>query len=109
MKKIKTINSEYLSWLEVLGGIVVAMIAYMSPIWMLKFQKKMRRMEMEDEVMQFQTVILMLMHIERVSVEYMIEWLERFANIFKEPLSTCMNNYESGAWEALEQLKEDAP
>ena len=64
---------------------------------------------MEDEVMQYQTVILMLMHIERVSVEYILEWLERFAVIFKEPISTCMNNYDSGAYEALEQLKDDAP
>ena len=30
-----------------------------------------------------------------------------YANIFKEPISKCVNNYESGAWEALEQLKED--
>ena len=73
----------------------------------LIIKNKIRALEKEDEVMQFQTIILMLMYIERVSVEYIIEWLERFANIFKEPLSTCMNNYESGAWEALEQLKKD--
>ena len=46
----------------------------------------MRAMEMEDEVMQFQTIILMLMYIERISVEYIIEWLARYANIFKDPL-----------------------
>lgn len=62
---------------------------------------------MEDEVMQFNTIILMLMKIERVNVEIILEWLERYANIFKEPISKCVNNYESGAWEALEQLKED--
>ena len=38
---------------------------------------------MEDEVMQFQTIILMLMRIERVNVEIILEWLERYANIFK--------------------------
>ena len=64
-------------------------------------------MEMENEVMQFQTIILMLMRIERVNVEMILEWLERYANIFKEPISKCVNNYEAGAWEALEQLKED--
>ena len=69
----------------------------------------MRYMEMEDEVMQFQTIILMLMYIERVSVEYMLEWLARFSNIFKEPLTKCLNNYEAGAYEALEELKDDAP
>lgn len=107
MGKIATVNSEYLSWLEVLGAIVIAMIAYMGPIWMLKFQKKMREMEMEDEVMQFQTIILMLMRIERVNVEIILEWLERYSNIFKDPISKCVNDYESGPWEALEAMKEE--
>lgn len=49
----------------------------------------------------------MLMKIERVNVEIILEWLERYANIFKEPITKCVNNYESGAWEALEQLKND--
>lgn len=65
----------------------------------------MRKLEMENEVMQFQTIILMLMKIERISVEMILEWLERYANIFKEPIAKCVNNYEAGAWEALEELK----
>ena len=107
MDKIKIVNSEYLSWLEVLGAMVIALLAYMGPIWMLKFQEKMRAIEMEDEVMQFQTIILMLMRIERVNVEIILEWLERYSNIFKEPISKCVNDYESGPWEALEAMKED--
>ena len=62
---------------------------------------------MENEVMQFQTIILMLMKIERVNVEIILEWIERYSNIFREPISKCVNNYESGAWEALEELKND--
>lgn len=107
MKKISTINSEVIQWTEILGAMVLAMVAYMAPIWMLKFQTKMRQLEMEDEVMQFQTIILMLMRIERVNVEIILEWLERYANIFKDPLSKCINNYEAGPWEALEAMKED--
>lgn len=107
MKKIATVNSEYLGWTEVLGAMVIAMIAYNAPILMLMFQAKMRTLEMEDEVMQFQTIILMLMRIERVNVEIILEWLERYANIFKDPLSKCINNYEAGPWEALEAMKED--
>ena len=107
IQKISIINSEYLGWMEVLGAIVLAMIAYQTPILMLRFQVKMRQLEMEDEVMQFQTIILMLMRIERVNVEIILEWLERYANIFKDPLSKCINNYEAGPWEALEAMKED--
>ena len=105
--KIKTVNSENMQWFEVLLAMVLAVVAYNAPVWMLKFQAKMRQLEMEEEVMQFQTIILMLMRIERVNVEIILEWLERYANIFKEPISKCVNNYESGPWEALEQLKED--
>ena len=60
---------------------------------------------MENEVMEFQTIIMMLMKIERVNLEMILEWLERYANIFKEPISKCVNNYEAGAWEALEEMK----
>ena len=105
--KLQTINNEYLKWFELILGIAFAYIGYMSPMWLLYFQAMMRQLEMEDEVMQFQTIILMLMKIERVNVEIILEWLERYANIFKEPITRCVNNYEAGAWEALEQLKKD--
>jgi len=104
-KKLKIVNSEQMQWFEILLSIAFALIAYMAPVWMMIFLKKMRQMEMENEVMQFQTIILMLMKIERVNVEMILEWLERYANIFKEPISRCVNNYEAGAWEALEELK----
>lgn len=105
--KIQTINSEYIKWFEVLIALVFATCGYMAPTWMLFFQKILRQLEMEDEVMQYQTIILMLMKIERVNVEMILEWLERYANIFKEPISKCVNNYESGPWESLEELKND--
>jgi len=106
-KKLKIIYKEVLGWFEVLLSVTFMVVAYMSPIWLMMFQLKMRMMEMEDEVMQFQTIILMLMRIERVNVEIILEWLERYANIFKEPISRCVNNYESGAWEALEVLRNE--
>ena len=105
--KLQTIKSEVLQWFELLVSIVVALVGYMLPNWLLFFQMKMRQLEMEDEVMQFQTIILMLMRIERVNVEIILEWLERYSNIFRGPISKCVNNYEAGAWEALEDMRND--
>lgn len=105
MDKLKVVNSEQMQWFEILLACGFSLIAYMAPVWMMYFQKFMRKLEMENEVMQFQTIILMLMKIERISVEMILEWLERYANIFKEPIAKCVNNYEAGAWEALEELK----
>ena len=105
--KLDVVNSEYLQWFEILLAFVFAIAGYMSPIWLLMFQTKMRQLEMEDEVMQFQTIILMLMKIERINVEMILEWLERYADIFKSPITKCLNNYEAGAWEALEDFKNE--
>ena len=107
LEKLQVVNSEYLKWFEILIAMVFAIIGYAVPILMLKFQVIIRKMSMEDEVMQFQTIILMLMRLERVDVEMILEWMERYADIFKEPISRCLNDYESGSWEALENMKEE--
>ena len=106
-KELKIINKESFQWFELLLAFALGWIGYQAPIWMLMFQKILRKLEMENEVMQFQTIITMLMKIERVNVEIILEWLERYSNIFREPITKCVNNYEAGAWEALEELKND--
>jgi len=106
-EKLQIVKQEFMQWYEILLAMVFSIAGYMSPIWLLFFQVKMRQLEMEDEVMQFQTIILMLMRIERVNVEIILEWLERYANIFKPVISKCVNNYEAGAWEALEEMKNE--
>ncbi|MBR1539617.1 MAG: hypothetical protein IJ629_00250 [Clostridia bacterium] len=107
MGKIDDILKAYLHWYEVLVACLLGVLAYRGPNWLLIFQLKMRKLEMENEVMQFQTIILMLMKIERVNVEMILEWLERYSNIFRDQISKCVNNYESGAWEALEEMKNE--
>ena len=106
-KELKIVNKERFRPYELLFAMLFALIGYQAPIWLLIIQKKLRELEMENEVMQFQTIITMLMKIERVNVEIILEWLERYSNIFREPITKCVNNYEAGAWEALEELKND--
>ena len=106
-KKYNIIKNERLQWFEVLLALGFGLLGFAAPNLMIKFQLKMRQLEMENEVMQYHTIILMLMKIERVSVEMILEWIERYSNIFRPQISKCVNNFESGAWEALEELKKD--
>ncbi|WP_438350943.1 hypothetical protein ACP8HI_10005 [Paenibacillus sp. FA6] len=108
-QKIHKIDSEFLKWWEILICVLMGWVGYQIPYWILLFQKKMRAMDMQNEVDQFHTIIAMLSEIDRVSVEIILEWMERFSSIFKGPLHTCVINFESGADVALEKLKMDAP
>lgn len=108
-KKITTINNEYFKWWELLISLAVGAIAYQVPLWMRRFQRRMREMQMKIEVNQMHTIISILSEIERVSVEETLIWMERFSTIFKTPLKTCILNFDSGPMEALEQMLIEAP
>ena len=107
--KIQSVKNSYIKFWQVLTSFVLAYIAYYVPSIILFIRNKIREMEKENEIMQFQSIILMLMYIDRIDVQTILEWLCRFSYAFKEPIATCLNNYESGAYEALEDLKEDVP
>ena len=107
--KIQSVKNSYIKFWQVLTSFILAFIAYYAPSVMLFIRNKIREMEKENEIMQFQSIILMLMYIDRIDVQTILEWLCRFSYAFKEPIATCLNNYESGAYEALEDLKEAVP
>jgi len=79
------------------------------PFLLILLRRKVMQMNMEDEVKQFHTIILMLMHIERISVEDILSWMETYSIVFKVSIQKCLNNFESGDIEALEQLQIDEP
>lgn len=107
--KIENVKGAYLKFWEVIIAVTAAWVAYFVPDLILIIKNKIREMEKEDEIMQFQSIILMLMYIERVDVQTILEWLERYSYAYKEPIATALNNYEAGAVEALEDLKEAVP
>ena len=107
--KVTSVQGIYLKYWELIISIFVGLIAYFVPDVLLFIRNKMREMEKENEIMQFQSIILMLMYIERIDVQTILEWLERYSYAFKDAIATALNNYEAGASEALEDLKDRVP
>ena len=81
-------------------------LSYYFPVFRLYFQRKISRMQMEDEVLQYQCIILMLMYVDQMSVFHLLEEIESFSNIFKRHLRDCINDYHAGDREALLRLRE---
>lgn len=107
--KVTSVQGIYLKYWELLISLFVGFVAYFVPDVLLIIRNKMREMEKENEIMQFQSIILMLMYIERIDVQTILEWLERYSYAFKDAIATALNNYEAGASEALEELKDRVP
>ena len=75
-------------------GISVLLIAcvtictYNYEYMMLLIREKLLKISREEEIVRFQSVILILMYMDRVSIEVILEWLERFAIVFKNNIET---------------------
>ena len=104
-EKTDRLDSNIFWWWELLICLALFAAGYHAPVMALRFMAKVRKIDMEEEVSQFQTIILMLMHMNRVHVEEILEWMEKFSVQFKEPLQKCLLNFSSGQYEALEELK----
>lgn len=105
VERINNYQYEYVKWYEIVIVGICSVIAYQLPSWLLKLREKSMQHHMEDEVIQFQSVILLLMHIERITTYDILTWMNFFSVIFKPSIEACINNFPSGDIESLEELK----
>ena len=62
-------------------------------------------MDMEDEVIQYQTIVLILMHVDGMLVDTVLDWLERFSFCFRQSIQECIINLEYSTRKALQKMK----
>lgn len=107
--QIAKYHAEYFEWYELLISLLVAAIAFFVPYLLLYKKEKALQMQMDDEVIQFQSVILMLIHLPNVTVETLLQWMCDFSVIFRASLMECIDNYSYGDQAALAHLLESEP
>lgn len=109
IQRVVTYQNQYVKWYEVVFVLVFTIVGYMIPQWSIIIKEKFVQMQMEDEVIQFQSIILMLIYLDRISTKTILTWMENFAVIFKDSIQTCLADFAHGEDEALENLMEEEP
>lgn len=102
--RIEAYHNEYFKWYELLMILTASWIGYMFPVIKIFVCRGALHRRMEDEVIQFQTIIMMIAFFERTSTYTILEWMEEFAIIFKDSITECLNKMNSGNEEALDEL-----
>lgn len=99
-RDVKSFSALLITWVMVasmeiyktgLIGIIISIIlvagvtigVYNYEYIMLLIREKLLKISREEEIVRFQSVILILMYMDRVSIEMILEWLEKFAIVFK--------------------------
>lgn len=93
-------------------GVVVflpaaALLGMLLPeLWVVVLQTRVAQQKME-ETLRFQTLILLVMYYSRITVEEILQWMERFSVVFSRALQRAVDDYSYRRRESLEQLKEE--
>ena len=107
--RLANYHNVYYRWWFVLLTYFAGMLGYRIPEIILKNRKKAMEMEMENEIIQFQSIALIMMHLRESTVEGILTWMNKFSKCFRVSISTCLMNLDSGEQQALEDLKEAEP
>ena len=103
--KAETYQKIYYNWWYLLIIIAVAACGYYVPVWFLKYRISIMQMSMADEVAQFQTLAMILMNVDGMTLDVILEWMEKFAFAFRESISECIISLESSERKALLKMR----
>lgn len=106
MERIEDYQKSGFHWCYLFGSVLVGIVMSYSPMFLMEIKRFFLKGMKEDEVMQFQTMIVMLMYIPRMNVEIILEWLESFSVIFQRSIMECVDMYSFDSERALFELKE---
>lgn len=100
---------QYFRWYDLLLCFFFAIVVYCLPEIIMLLEKKSFQMQMQDEVIQFESVILILMYIDRMTVEEILVWMTMFSRVFKKSLQTCICYFPVENEDAIDSLAVNEP
>lgn len=106
VSRAEQLKTYYFKWYILLLALGGGIAGFFVPGLLLRYKKKIMQLNREEEVARFRTLILILMHQDGMTLDTILEWMERFANTFKPSISDCILNLNYSRIGALEKLKE---
>ncbi len=103
--RVSQYKNVYYRWWFLLINILGYFAGFYLPYFILRYQLKIVKMDMEDEVIQYQTIVLILMHVDGMLVDTVLEWIERFSFCFRQSIQECIINLEYSTQNALQKMK----
>lgn len=105
-KKVKY-NNESINIIDIVISFFGVLAGYFAPDVFLKEKAKYRKQDMENEIIIFETIILIFMYHEHGTSELILEHMLKFADIFKPQVETALKDIKKSDFDALEILVEE--
>lgn len=109
LNKYKRYNGTYFHWYFFALAIIAGVIAYNVPMFLLRVREEDLQITMQNEVLQYHSIILLLIYFENVNALTILDWMNIFAEIFEASISRCITEFTMDERKALQKLYDDEP
>ena len=107
IERIDKQKNAYFKWWYLLIASATAIVGFQVPVWILEFKKQVIEMRQREEIIQFQSLMMILVYIPGTGVSEIMDWMERFSSVFKMEIARCRVDINSNQKRALKSLKND--
>lgn len=107
--KYKSYRNSYFHWYFFLIAVIAGIVAYKLPKILLKAREEELQLVMHDEVLQYQSIILLLIYFENVNALTILEWMNLFSNIFSASIARSITAFTMDEKSALQELYDSEP
>ena len=109
IRRVHSYQSSYFRWWYLIIAQLVAFLAFLFPSYLVTIRSAPAKIAMDDEVLQFKMVTLMLCNIEQMTIDMLVGWYHAFSTIFRSSIRRCLNSLPKGEQKALKELKKSEP
>lgn len=107
--KYTSYHNTYFHWWFYLIAVLALVAVYNVPMFLMKSKEEELQIVMQDEVIQYHAIILLLIYFENVNALTILEWMNVFSEVFTTSIARCITEFTMNEQDALQKLYDSEP
>lgn len=107
--QVRAYHEIRIAWYHILFIVVVSILAFQIPELFLVAEQWKSREKRMSECLRLQTVVLLLIHYEKTTVEEILSQMENFAVLFQSQMAEAVDHFSYDRVRSLQKLKQEIP
>ncbi len=107
--QVRAYHEIRIAWYHILFIVVVSILAFQIPELFLVADRWKSREKRMSECLRLQTVVLLLIHYEKTTVEEILSQMENFAVLFQSQMAEAVDHFSYDRIRSLQKLKQEIP
>lgn len=107
--KYTAYHNTYFHWWFYLIAVIALVVVYNVPMFLMRSKEEELQVIMQDEVIQYHAIILLLIYFENVNALTILEWMNIFSEVFTTSIARCITDFTMNEQDALQKLYDSEP